>query len=163
MLCVETERFEIERDQLAHLTLFAWVVLGVGVLLDIVMVGAHGHGLVLDWGAGLTIAGLIGLWARTAYARAYTEVSADGIKTRGIFGTRKAAWAEVRDIRLLDYQVRGMSLVKVVLRGGRSFRLGAPVHSQVMPDPAFTRKVERIGIAAARQRALHGAAPGPGV
>ena len=32
---------------------------------------------------------------------------------------------------------------KVSLRGGRGFRLGAPVHSQVMADPAFSRKAGR--------------------
>jgi hypothetical protein len=160
MLCVETERFEVERDQLAHLTLFAWLVVGGGVVLDIVAVGAHGHvpRPVLTWGGGLTIAGVIALWARTAYARAYTEVSAAGIQTRGIFGTRRAAWTDVKDIRVVDYQSRGVYSVKVLPHHGKGFRLGAPVHSQVMPDPAFPRKVERI--AAARQQALQGAARG---
>jgi hypothetical protein len=162
MLCVETERFEIERHQVAQLTLYAGLLTGVGVLLDIVAVGAHGHGpkKLVTWGIGLTIAGLIALWARTAYARAYTELTADGIQTRGIFGTRRAAWADVKDISVFDYRGRGVYSVKVLLRSGKSFRLGAPVHSQVMADPAFNRTVERI--IAAWQQARLGAAPGGG-
>ena len=61
---------------------------------------------------------------------------------------------------MFDYRGRGVYSVKVLLRSGKSFRLGAPVHSQVMADPAFDRKVERI--IAARQQAQLGAAPGGG-
>jgi hypothetical protein len=150
---VETERFDIDRHQVSQLTLYAGLVTGVGVLLDIAAAGSHGHesSILARWGIGLTIGGLIALWARMAYARAYTELAADGIQTRGLFGTRRAAWTDVKDIRVVDYRGRGVYSVKVVLRSGKSFRLGAPVHSPVMADLAFDRKVERI--IAARQQA----------
>lgn len=162
MLCVETERLEIERHQVAQLTLYAGVLTGVGVLLDIMAAGEDGHGpkALVKWGIGLTIGGLIALWARTAYARAYTELTADGIQTRGIFGTKRAAWADVKGIYVIAYRGKGVYSVKILLRSGKSFRLGAPVHSQVMPDPAFDRKVEQI--VAARQQARLGAAPAGG-
>ena len=163
MLCVETERFEIGNHQAAQLTLYAGLLAAAGVLLDIVAVAARGHvpGKVAAWGMGLTIGGVIALWARTAYARAYTELSADGIRTRGIFGTRRAAWADVKDISVVDNKGKGVYSVKVLLRSGRGFRLGAPVHSPVMADPAFSRKVEQL--MAARQRARPAAAPGGGI
>jgi hypothetical protein len=160
MLCVETEKFEIGRHQVSQLTLYAGLLTCAGIVLDIVAAGEHGHPskTLVKWGIGLTIAGVIALWARTAYARAYTELTAEGIKTRGLFGTRRAAWADVKGISVLDYRGRGVYSVKVVLGSGKGFRLGAPVHSQVMADPAFTSKVERI--LAVRQQALYGAAPG---
>jgi hypothetical protein len=46
--------------------------------------------------------------------------------------------------------------VKVRLRGGSGFRLGAPVHSPVMTDPEFDQKVQQI--LAAQQQALSRAA-----
>src|ERR1700756_4394947 len=99
MRCVEAERFEVGRHQVAQLTLYAGLLAGAGVLLDIVAAAGHGHGpgALGKGGIGLTIGGLIALWARTAYARAYTELSAEGIRTRGLLGTRRAAWADVRD------------------------------------------------------------------
>lgn len=162
MLRVETERFEIGRQQVSQLTLYAGLLTVVGVLLDIVLAGEHGHGprILVKWGIGLTIAGLIALWARTAYARAYTELTAGGIRTRGILGTRRAAWADVQDISVLDYKDKGVYSVRVLLTSGRSFRLGAPVDSKVMADPAFDQKVQQI--LAARQQALSGTAPGGG-
>jgi hypothetical protein len=161
MLRVETERFEIDGHQMAQMTLYAGLLIAVGVVLDIVAVGMHGHtpARLLTWGIGLTIGGLIALWARMAYARAYTEVTAAGITTRGITGTRHAVWADVRDIRVID-SGRGVYTVKVLRHGGRSFRLGAPVHSPVMSDAAFSRKVELIF--AACQRARSGATPAGG-
>jgi hypothetical protein len=123
---VETERFEIGAHQVSQLTLYAGLLTGVGVVLDIVAVGEHGHGpeKLVQWGIGLTIGGVIALWARTAY------------KGRGVYS------------------------VKVRLRNGKSFRLGAPVSSQVMADPAFNGKGEQI--IAAWQQARFGAAPGGG-
>jgi hypothetical protein len=163
MLCVENERFEIGSHQAAQLTLYAGLLAAAGAALDIAAVAARGHvpGRVSEWGIGLTIGGVIALWARTAYARAYTELSADGIRTRGIFGTRRAAWADVKDISVVDSKGNGVYSVKVLLRSGRGFRLGAPVHSPVMADPAFNRKVELL--MAARQRARYGTAPGGGM
>jgi Bacterial PH domain len=162
MLLVETERLEIGNHQVVQLTLYAGVLTGVGVLLDILALSMPGHGpkKLVAYGIGLTIGGVIALWARTAYARAYTELTADGIATRGLFGTRRAAWADVRSISVFDYRGRGAYSVKVALHSGASFRLGAPVHSPVMADPAFSRKAERI--IAVQQQALSGTAPGGG-
>ena len=159
---MEAERFEVGRHQVAQLTLYAGLLAGAGVLLDIAAAAGHGHGpgALVKWGIGLTIGGLAALWARTAYARAYTELSAEGIRTRGLLGTRRAAWADVRDVSVVDYKGRGVYSVRVLLRSGRSFRLGAPVHSPVMADPAFRRKVQRI--IDARQQALYGVAPAGG-
>ena len=61
---------------------------------------------------------------------------------------------------MFDYKGKGVYSVKVLLRSGKTIRLGAPVHSPVMADPAFDRKVERI--ITARQQARSGVAPGGG-
>jgi hypothetical protein len=94
---VQTERFEIPRRQFSQLFIFAGVLAGVGVLSDfLALVVLRNVPLVLlMWGTGLTLAGAFALYAAMAYTRAYAEITADGIPTRGLFG-RKRAFSSAR-------------------------------------------------------------------
>ena len=95
-------------------------------------------------GVGLTLAGAFALYSATAYTRAYTEITADGIRTRGLFGTKRARWADVKDIVVYDPRNQDVHTVKILLRSGKAFQLGAPADSPVMSDSEFQSKFERI-------------------
>jgi hypothetical protein len=148
LLCVEVERFAIDRRQLSALTRYAGALTGGGIVLVLVAVAAGAHRSweknLLGWGIGVLAGGVVCLWSRMAYARAYTEITADGIATRGLAGSRRARWADVTDIRVADYQRKGVFSVRVLVRGAEAFRLGAPVSSRIMDDPEFDEKVQRI-------------------
>ncbi len=141
---MEPERFEISPRQLSHATIYVGVIFAVGALVLV----AAGAGA--DWarpllGLAITLvsAALICVWIRIAYARAYTEITADGFSTRGLSGTKRAAWADVSAIKVST--VNGISGVKVWVSGGRTaIVLGAPMRSPIMRDPDFTSEVERI-------------------
>jgi phage shock protein PspC (stress-responsive transcriptional regulator) len=68
---VQTERFGIPRRQFSQLFIFAGVLAGVGVLLDLLaLVVLRNVPLVLlMWGTGLTLAGAFALYAAMAYMR----------------------------------------------------------------------------------------------
>jgi Bacterial PH domain len=76
------------------------------------------------------------------HARAYTECTPAGIRTRGLAGTRECRWEEVADIVAQPY--RGAAFIMVVTRSGRRFRLGAPVEGGVMGDPQLPAKMAEI-------------------
>jgi hypothetical protein len=69
----------------------------ITVLLTLGAVLANGSlGRALGWwAAGLGIGSLIGLWAYVMYARAFTECSAAGIRTRGLAGQTQCPWAQI--------------------------------------------------------------------
>lgn len=141
---MEPERFEISPRQLSHATIYVGVIFAVGALVLV----AAGAGA--DWarpllGLAITLVStaLICGWIRIAYARAYTEITADGFSTRGLSGTKRAAWADVSAIKVST--VNGISGVKVWVSGRRrAIVLGAPMRSPIMGDPDFTGEVERI-------------------
>jgi hypothetical protein len=143
---VLTERFEIPGRQCAQLALFAGVLVVVGVLLDVLALAVLKNApiVLLMWGIGLTLGGLFALYAATACSRAYTEITAVGVRTRGLFGTKRAGWADVTDIQVYDPQNRGTRTIKVVRSNGKTFQLGAPTDSPVMSDPEFNAKLQRI-------------------
>ncbi len=143
---VLTERFELPRRQFAQLTLFAGVLVGVGVLLDVLALAVLKNApiVLLMWGIGLSLGGLFALYAAMAYSRAYTEITALGVRTRGLFGTKRAAWADVKHIQVYDPQNRGTRTIKIVRRDGKTFQLGAPTDSPVMSDPEFNAKLLRV-------------------
>jgi hypothetical protein len=141
---VEPERFEISPRQLSHVTVCLGMIFAVGALVLV----AAGAGA--DWarhlvGLAITLvsASLICVWVRIAYARAYTEITADGFSTRGLSGAKRAAWTDVSAIKVSTDN--GISSVKVWASGRRTaIRLGAPIRSPLMGDPDFKSKVERI-------------------
>jgi hypothetical protein len=114
-----------------------------GLLLLLVIVGLAALVLALMrplaavW---LGIAELLVLWAYVMYARAFTECTPDGIRTRGLGGQRQCSWPQVANIRLHPRS----RLVVVTTRDGRRFWLGVPVDGGVMPDPEFTVKFKQV-------------------
>jgi hypothetical protein len=95
---------------------------------------------------------LICVWVRIAYARAYTEITAYGFSTRGLSGTKRAAWADVSAIKVST--VNGTSGVKVWVSGRRTaIVLGAPTRSPIMGNPDFSGEVQRIRAAWNQARA----------
>ena len=146
MIAVQTERFEIPRRQFKQLFIFAGVLAGVGVVLDLLALVVFGKVLLMPlmWGIGLTLAGAFALYAAMAYTRAYTEITADGIRTRGLYGTKRATWADVKDITVYNPRNQGVDTIKIRLFSGKTFQLGAPTNSPVMSDPEFAAKMERI-------------------
>jgi hypothetical protein len=76
------------------------------------------------------------------YARAFTECTADGIRTRGLGGVRQCSWPQVADIAIR--LTPGSRLVVVTTADGTRFWLGAPVDGGTMPDPQFTSKFGQI-------------------
>jgi NhaP-type Na+/H+ or K+/H+ antiporter len=71
-IAVQTERFEIPRRQFKQLFIFAGVLAGVGVVLDLLALVVFGKVLLMPlmWGIGLTLAGAFALYAALAYTRA---------------------------------------------------------------------------------------------
>jgi hypothetical protein len=108
-------------------TIYLGVIFAVGAL---VLVAASTDA---DWAKhllGLAIAlvsaAFIGVWVRIAYARAYTEITADGFSTRGLSGTKRASWTDVSAIKMSTDN--GISSVKLWVSGRRmAIRLGAPI------------------------------------
>jgi hypothetical protein len=79
------------------------------------------------------------------YTRRYTEISADGVRTRSQFGARYAAWLDVKDIKVDKMDKRDWHTIAIVCRNGGTFTLAAPLESPILvPDPDFKAKLERI-------------------
>jgi hypothetical protein len=156
---VVPERFEISPRQLSHATTYVGVVFAIGALVLIAAVaGADWARPLLGLAITLVAVSLLCGWVRIAYARAYTEITADGFSTRG-FGAKRAAWTDVSAIKVSTHN--GISSVKVWVSGRRTaIRLGAPIRSPIMGNPDFTGEVERIvaawhsGVAARNERLL---------
>jgi Bacterial PH domain len=145
---VEIETFTISRGQTTELGIFAAVILGIGaVLLVFAFTGSYVSRPALGFGSLLAFFGLLAAYLTLAYTRAYTEISADGIRTRHPFGTKHVAWPDVKDIKVDALQKRTLHVIEIVRRNGRSFQLGAPVDSPIMSDPDFKAKLERIAAA----------------
>jgi hypothetical protein len=94
---------------------------------------------------------LVLVFLTLGFARAYTEISADGVHTRSQFEARHVAWPDVKDIKVDNANKRDWHRIAIVCRNGQAFTLAAPVESPILvPDPEFTAKLERI-VAAWRQ------------
>jgi uncharacterized membrane protein len=150
---VEPERFEISPRQLSHMTICLGIIFAVGAFILV----AAGAGA--DWarpllGLAITLVSvaLICVGVRIAYARAYTEITSDGFATRGLSGTKRAAWADVSAIKVTTNN--GASGVKVWVSGRRTaILLGAPIRSPIMGNPDFNGEVQRIKAAWHQARA----------
>ncbi len=111
------------------------------VLGSVLTDGSLSTRLVL-WGAGFGISFLIGLWAYAMYARAFTECSAAGIRTRGLAGQIECPWSGVDRIALRHG--RRTVTMMVTTSSGNQFQLGAPVNGGAMGDPEFGSKAAAI-------------------
>ncbi len=105
----------------------------------------------IGWGSGGTlgayaigagIGALVSLYASLAYAIAFTECTAAGIRSRGLAGRRYCPWPQVRDISVRSRSMN--STVIVTTTSGTRFRLGAPVDGRVARDPEFWEKLLQI-------------------
>jgi len=94
------------------------------------------------YAAGAGIGTVTVLWSYAVYARAFTQCSPAGIRTRGLSGATECPWAQVASIELRPY--KQTVTVMVTTASGVRFRLGAPVNGGVMGDPEFGSKVEAI-------------------
>jgi hypothetical protein len=149
------ERFTISRRQIRGLGTFAGASIGLGVVLLVVFVSAPTGSFVsrgaLSIGSIMLLGGLITAFLTLGNTRAYTEISADGVRNSGPFGKWHVAWPDVKDIKVDNMDRRDWHRIAIVCRNGRTFTLAAPFESPILvPDPDFKVKLERI-VAAWRQ------------
>jgi hypothetical protein len=149
------ERFTISRRQIRGLGTFAGASIGLGVVLLVVFVSAPTGSFVargaLSIGSIMLLGGLITAFLTLGNTRAYTEISADGVRNSGPFGKWHVAWPDVKDIKVDNMDRRDWHRIAIVCRNGRTFTLAAPFESPILvPDPDFKAKLERI-VAAWRQ------------
>jgi hypothetical protein len=138
---VEDLRFTVERSQLRGLRIYTAVAAAAAVALAAAWeLSRSGQAGMLALVAGLGAA--LGAYSWAAYARAFTECTPAGLRTRGLGGLRESTWPRITDIGLRPYG-RTVTIMVTTAGGGR-FRLGAPVAGGVMGDPGFARKAEQI-------------------
>jgi Bacterial PH domain len=150
------ERFTISRRQVSGLGTYAGAIAGLGAVLLVVFALAGGWVArgALSLGSVSILGGLTNAYLALASTRAYTEISADGIRTENAFGTKHVAWPDIKDIKVDHAEKRTWHVIKIVCRNGRTFTLGAPLESRTfMPDPDFKAKLERI-VAAWREMSV---------
>ena len=143
------ERFTISRRQIRGLGTFAGASIGLGVVLLVVFVSAPTGSFVargaLSIGSIMLLGGLITAFLTLGNTRAYTEISADGVRNSGPFGKWHVAWPDVKDIKVDNMDRRDWHRIAIVCRNGRTFTLAAPFESPILvPDPDFKVKLERI-------------------
>jgi hypothetical protein len=114
------------------LATLAIVTLGLGLL---------GHRLVQVIVSG--IVWLILLWFFVKDARAFTECTTDGIRTRGMDGRRQCPWPLVANIAIRSFGRSG-HVVVVTMTDFRQFSLGAPFSRAAAPGPQFMVQFEEI-------------------
>ena len=146
------ERFTISRRQICGLGTFAGASIGLGVVLLVVFVSVLTGSLVargaLSIGSIMLLGGLIIAFLTLGNTRAYTEISADGVRNSGPFGKWHVAWPDVKDIKVDNMDRRDWHRIAIVCRNGRTFTLAAPFESPILvPDPDFKVKLERIVVA----------------
>jgi|ERR1700722_1875859 hypothetical protein len=146
------ERFTISRRQIRGLGTFAGASIGLGVVLLVVFVSAPTGSFVargaLSIGSIMLLGGLITAFLTLGNTRAYTEISADGVRNSGPFGKWHVAWPDVKDIKVDNMDRRDWHRIAIVCRNGRTFTLAAPFESPILvPDPDFKDKRERIVVA----------------
>ena len=145
----------MSRRQIRGLGTFAGASIGLGVVLLVVFVSVLTGSLVargaLSIGSIMLLGGLIIAFLTLGNTRAYTEISADGVRNSGPFGKWHVAWPDVKDIKVDNMDRRDWHRIAIVCRNGRTFTLAAPFESPILvPDPDFKVKLERI-VAAWRQ------------
>ena len=95
-------RFTTDRAQLRGLVGYIAVVALVGSVLTGAwwLGGPQSAGLLGPWAVGADLGAVLGLYAWVWYARAFSECTQAGIRTRGLAGSRAVRWVSVRDIEV---------------------------------------------------------------
>jgi hypothetical protein len=122
---------------LRNYTLISIAVTAVLAVMAFLMRGGPLEG----WAVGAGLVALIGAWAYVMYARAWTECTPAGIRTRGLGGLRQCSWPQVADIAI---RPGTGTTIRVTTVGGTQFLLGVPVNGGVMRDPEFVSKLRQI-------------------
>ena len=111
---MEDLRFTVERSQLRGLRIYTAVAAAAAVALGAAWQLSRSSGQVgmLALVAGLGAA--LGAYSWAAYARAFTECTPAGLRTRGLGGLRESTWPRITDIGLRPY---GRGAVGMALSG----------------------------------------------
>ncbi len=137
---VEELTFRITARQLRGLRTYLALLAGIIAVLTAAGLSTRA-GMLLVWDVAVGLGLAVGLYAYVMYARAFTDCTAAGIRTRGLAGQRECAWPQVADIAPAYSRT---ATVMVATTGGARFRLGVPVTGGVMADPEFAAKVSQI-------------------
>jgi hypothetical protein len=137
--------FRPTRSQLRRLVVFAVglsLVPAAIVVAESVSRRGPAYPLAMAAAIGAALAG----WVPYRYARAFTECSPAGIRSRGVTGEWRCNWRYVADIGIQTNISRGPTTCTVILTAidGGTLRLGMPVSGGIMPDPDFDGKVAQI-------------------
>jgi hypothetical protein len=142
----ETTEFRVTPRQLRNLLTAVVIAFGVGVVACFIAIGTK------SWGAAADIAGAAGLswvlflYLYLAYVSANTVFGPRGIRGRGLVGRYEYRWEQIGNVACRAYTSYGVTGYTVILTttDGDRIRLGAPVSSAAMGDPAFAAKYARI-------------------
>jgi hypothetical protein len=145
---VDVLTFRPTRTQVRYLTL---LTVGLGLLAAVILLIRYAAGIslpdrVYNCGVAAAICTPLAGWVLLRYARAFTECSPAGIRSRGLTREWQCKWEYVREVAVRASTARSQRTYTVILTatdGGR-LRLGMPVSGGIMPDPDFTAKVARI-------------------
>ncbi|MFF2655679.1 PH domain-containing protein [Streptomyces sp. NPDC058045] len=131
-------------------TWWSWFAVAVVLSAYSIVSLATGWARETNFGAFLSVFGLMGIPAApwlAGMALGRTIVDAHGIQTRRLLGRSAAAWHEISEIEvekkggyhgIYDYWIR------ISRHDGSSFRLPAPMTSDVGRDPSFEAVLEKI-------------------
>jgi hypothetical protein len=133
-------RFQPTPRQLRGLRNYALILIAATAVLALIASLVRG-GPLAGWAMGAGLGALIGVWAYVMYARASTECTPAGIRTRGLGGLRQCSWPQVADIAI---RPGTGTTIRVTTVGGTRFLLGVPVNGGVMRDPEFGSKLRQI-------------------
>lgn len=115
---MEDLRFTVEPSQLRGLRIYTAVAAAAAVALAAAWGLSRSSGPVgmLALVAGLSAA--LGAYSWAAYARAFTECTPAGLRTRGLGGLRESTWPRITDIGLRPYG-RTVTIMVTTADGGR--------------------------------------------
>ena len=137
---VQDLRFHATPRELRGLRNFVLILIAATAVFAVTALLVR-RGSLEAWAAGAGLCALIVVWAYVMYARASTECTPAGIRTRGLGGRRQCSWPQVADIAIRP----GTGTVIMVTRvDGTRFLLGVPVNGGVMRDPEFGSKLRQI-------------------
>jgi hypothetical protein len=132
-------RFRPTPRQLRGLRNYVLILIAATAVLAVLAFQVRGASVA--WAVGLGLGALMGIWAYVMYARASTECTPAGIRTRGLGGLRQCSWPQVADIAI---RPGTGTTIRVTTVSGTRFLLGVPVSGGVMRDPEFGFKLRQI-------------------
>lgn len=135
-------RFETLPGQLRRLRTFLIVVTITGLLPAVLAFLTRGG---VNLRPVIAFAGfleLLGIVEYVTFARAFSECTPAGIRTRVFVRLTAYPWSQVADVSVR--QIRTTAKVMVTTVDGSRFMLGAPVVDILMVDPEFDSKARQI-------------------